>query len=340
MNVNKSKSILKKTAVSLIASLQMMNVLAVNASGGFFPTISGATTAVIEAGSSFDFEAGVKASDVEDGDLTFTVDSSAVNLSVPGVYRVVYRTVDLSNNRTTVRRTVTVVDTTAPTVMGADTTTVEAGDTFDPLTGVSAMDIVSGDLTSAIAVLGSVDTSQVGDYTLTYTATDAAGNVTTVERVVSVVDTTAPTIIGLDDVTIEAGSSFDLMSGITVTDNSTLEGTLSVEGEVDVTTVAEYMITYTAIDGSGNTTTLSRKVTVVDTTAPAVVGAIDVTVTVGSNFDFMSGVTVTDNVPRNGELIVDGSVDIYTPGTYTITYIAVDQAGNESSITRTIIVSN
>ncbi len=64
---------------------------------------------------------------------------------------------------------------------------IVAGSAFDALTGVSASDNVDGDLTDEIVVSGSVDTTKAGAYTLTYTVEDARGNVSTVDRVVTVV---------------------------------------------------------------------------------------------------------------------------------------------------------
>lgn len=57
---------------------------------------------------------------------------------------------------------------------------------FDPLEGVSAVDNVNGDLTAAIEVTGSVDTTKAGTYSLSYSVEDARANVTTVDRVVTV----------------------------------------------------------------------------------------------------------------------------------------------------------
>ena len=52
--------------------------------------------------------------------------------------------------------------------------------------GYSASDDVDGDLTSNVKVTGSVIVQALGSYTLTYTATDAAGNSAIAERVVTV----------------------------------------------------------------------------------------------------------------------------------------------------------
>lgn len=78
-------------------------------------------------------------------------------------------------------------DSTPPvvTLVGAAALEIHVGDTFtDP--GATAMDDIDGDLTTHIIVSGAVDTATAGLYTLTYTATDAAGNIGTVSRVVTV----------------------------------------------------------------------------------------------------------------------------------------------------------
>ena len=79
-----------------------------------------------------------------------------------------------------------VIDTTAPiiTLNGDNPMDVLQGSTFtDP--GATATDDV--DDTVAVVENGTVDTSTVGSYTRTYTATDAAGNVATETRTVNVI---------------------------------------------------------------------------------------------------------------------------------------------------------
>ena len=75
------------------------------------------------------------------------------------------------------------------------------------------------------------------------------------------VDTTPPviTIVGDNPATVELGSSYT-DAGATVT--------VITSGSVNTSTLGSYTITYTATDGSGNTSTASRTVNVVDTTAP------------------------------------------------------------------------
>lgn len=79
-------------------------------------------------------------------------------------------------------------DVTAPviTVTGANPLSHTLGTTYTDL-GATATDDVDGDLTDAITATGTVNTSAAGANTITYSVTDAAGNVGTATRTVNVV---------------------------------------------------------------------------------------------------------------------------------------------------------
>ncbi len=90
------------------------------------------------------------------------------------------------DNGVCVDDTVVVVDETAPVLSGITDVTIEVGDSFDKMSGVSANDETDGDLTEDIVVTGAVVTTTAGEYTLTYTVEDAAGNSVSDSRVVTV----------------------------------------------------------------------------------------------------------------------------------------------------------
>ena len=96
---------------------------------------------------------------------------------------------------------------------GVSPTTVMKDSVFtDP--GATAIDETDGDLTNSIVVTGTVDTSTIGDYTLTYTVSDLSTNESVISRLVKVVDgtdTTPPviTLLGDETITIEAGTPFN-----------------------------------------------------------------------------------------------------------------------------------
>ncbi len=149
------------------------------------------------------------------------VSTTTITTSSPTTYIITYRAIDAAGNTATAMRSVIVgnpdgtvstgaasgasggssattttatasttaasADTTPPvvTLNGAAAMQLTVGDAFtDP--GATATDNVDGDLTAKIVETGSVDTTTVGSYTLTYSATDAAGNTGSASRLVTV----------------------------------------------------------------------------------------------------------------------------------------------------------
>lgn len=83
--------------------------------------------------------------------------------------------------------TVTYVETDGtPVLYGVDDVTVKFGADFDPLDGVTALDVEDGDITDSIRVTGEVDTEKAGEVQLTYRVRDSYGNLATAERTVTV----------------------------------------------------------------------------------------------------------------------------------------------------------
>ena len=140
-------------------------------------------------------DAGATATDAVDGTLTVTT-TGTVDTATVGVYTLTYSVADSSANAATaVTRTVTVtavagpdVDTTGPVIVitGSASVNVAKDATYQDA-GATASDAVDG--TVAVTATGStaVNTATVGDYTITYSATDAAGNTSTATRTVSVI---------------------------------------------------------------------------------------------------------------------------------------------------------
>ncbi|MDD3587390.1 MAG: DUF5011 domain-containing protein, partial [Thermoguttaceae bacterium] len=77
-----------------------------------------------------------------------------------------------------------------------------------------------------------------------------------------------------------------------------------------------------------------------DTTPPVITltGDASCSITVGDTWTD-PGATATDNVDQSVTVTTDGTVDTSTPGTYLITYLATDTAGNEAiPVTREVTV--
>jgi hypothetical protein len=111
-------------------------------------------------------------------------------------------------------------------------------------------------------------TFAAGANTVTWTATDASGRRATATQTITVVDTTTPTFTSAPlDVT--AGNCGPVSLG-TVTATDDCAGTPSIANDALPTFgIGETIVTWTATDASGNTSTATQKVTVTDTVAPA-----------------------------------------------------------------------
>ena len=147
-------------------------------------TLNGSAAVNHEQATSY-VDAGASATDVLDGTVTVTMTGS-VDSDTAGVYTLSYSATDSEGNVSRIlTRAVTVADTIAPviTLVGEATLAVEQDATYTDA-GATATDTVDGSVT--VVTTGSVDTATPGAYTLTYTATDIAGNEATVSRTVNV----------------------------------------------------------------------------------------------------------------------------------------------------------
>ena len=171
-------------------------------------------------------------------------------------------------------------------------------------------------------------------YTVTYSATDADGNIGTESRTVIVDDTIAPviTLSGADPYTVERGTTY-VDPGATANGGETV--TVNTSG-LDMAVSDTYTVTYSATDVYGNIGTASRIVIVDDTIAPVItlsgadpyaVAGRTTYVDPGATAD--TGETVTVNT---------SGLNMAAPGNYTVTYSATDADGNIGTASRTVTV--
>ena len=135
-------------------------------------------------------------------------------------------------------------DTTPPVIslIGSSTINLNVGDTFSD-EGATATDNVEGDLTASITSSGTVDTSNTGTYTLTYSVSDAAGNSASATRIIIVTNSevSASGNIYFENGTCKCPNATvgytEVIGGVTYTvvDDSTIDGYIA-NGNVNLCT--------------------------------------------------------------------------------------------------------
>jgi hypothetical protein len=184
-----------------------------------------------------------------------------------------------------------------------------------------------------------------GVHTVKARAADGAGNISA-ESVLHTftVDTTAPqiTLLGSSMMQVEAGSSFT-DPGATATDRveGDITSRMSVIGMVYVYQLGTYNLEYRVSNQQGiPAPTVIRSVYVVDTQPPVItlLGGASIVLTEGDSY-IDPGATAADQFEGNVPVVVTGSVDHQTPGTYQLRYNSQDSSGNAAAeVTRTVRV--
>ena len=206
------------------------------------PVIYGAVDVSIDEGEDFDLLLTVTGLDEVDGKVDVTVSvTDTTDLDV-GEHDVVYTAEDEAGNEVTKTITLVVNDMDSPVITGMRNIEMRLGTDLDLLDGVTATDEVDGTTTVAVDI---ADTTALalGEYTVTYTSTDAEGNTKTELVNLTVYQFSGKLIVGTTDFTGQfltgfGNSSYDndirLLMGGYETVSFTKEGELVINTTVVV----------------------------------------------------------------------------------------------------------
>lgn len=166
---------------------------------GDSPVITVTSQSCVSTGAtSYDFAAGVSATDTEDATVTIVINSSAVIFGAAGTYAVIYTATDSDGNITTVTQNFNISANCGGTGGGDDdfpiittpgqTCVLVSATSFDFMAGVTATDDEDGDITASIVLNGeeTVIFGTAGTYTVSYEVTDSNAQVTTVTRTIDI----------------------------------------------------------------------------------------------------------------------------------------------------------
>ena len=242
---------------------------------------------------------------------------------------------DANKNITKATEKVIVIDSTKPVLTVPDNMTVEAIGRRTPVNIGQALatDIFKVDITNNAPA-----DYPVGKATVTWKATDANGNVTTKDQIITIQDTKAPDLVIPDDITIEATDRKMVLDIGQATATDIFNVTVSSNAP-EYYTIGTTHVTWKAVDENGNVTTKVQNITVTDKTKPVITVPADIKVEATG---ILTPVQI--QVPEAYDIfpIVISSNCIETKlfpiGTTIIKWKVIDENGNESIVEQRITV--
>ena len=273
---------------------------------------------------------------------SYTVTPNTFNCSSLGGNTVTVTATDASGNATSQTVTVNVVDVTGPSIVvnpAAVTVTLNANG-VGSITNAQVVSSVSDNCTTApsVVITPNVFTcADLGQQMVTIFATDAAGNISTTTKLITVVDASAPVIVSAPQNVTLPGCNGNFTYAYQVTDNCGYTATL-VSGLASGTQfpVGTTTVTWSFADASGNTTTHSFNVTVLPL-GTYTLPAVNEYCAGHGQFDLTGGQT---GLVFYGSSVYNNGTTFYTevPGIYTLNFVFTDANGCTQNGTFNLIV--
>ncbi|MEW5825875.1 MAG: HYR domain-containing protein, partial [Candidatus Bipolaricaulota bacterium] len=289
------------------------------------------------------------------GVATFAPDKAPGSTFAKGTTTVIYTATDTSGNTAAYSFTVKVQDTEAPVISGCpgDITVNTAPGTCSAVVSWTAPTRTDNcGVTYWQRTAGPAPGSSFpkGKTTITYTAKDAANNVTTCTFNVIVVDNELPVITGCpSNITQNTDpgkcNAVVTWTAPTASDNCGMASWTSSHNPGATFPKGTTTVSYTAVDTSGNTATCTFSVTIVDSELPVITGC-PANITKNTDPGLCTAVatwtapSVSDNC---GGLAAWGpdypSGYAFPVGVTTVTYTAIDTSGNTATCSFTVTVN-
>lgn len=177
---------------------------------------------VIQLGEEFKEIDGVTASDKEEGNITekIQVIKNEVNINVSGKYEVTYSVTDTEGASAIKTIVITVNE---PPVINATDKVIKVGESFEPLSGVTATDKEDGKITEIEVIKNTVDTKTPGEYEVTYKVKDNNGG----EATKTIKVTVKKDVVLAENITIN-----NKINSLYVGSNKILTATINEEAEI------------------------------------------------------------------------------------------------------------
>lgn len=311
------------------------------------PTITCPGTVTVNANSGSCFATGVSLGSPTAADNcgSPTVSNDAPSSFPIGSTTVTWTAIDAAGNTATCTQTVIVNDNENPTISCPSNVTVGADGGQCTASGVSLGTPSTSDNCPGETVSNNAPSVfPLGNTTVVWTVTDAAGNTATCNQTVTVTDTQDPTISCPANVTVNVDAGSCAATGVSLgspVTNDNCPGEVATNNAPSSFPVGTTTVVWTVTDGAGNTATCNQTVTVIDNIDPTISCPSNVTVNVDAGQCTATGVSLgtpstSDNCP--GETVNNNAPASYPVGNTTVTWTVTDASGNTATCNQTVTV--
>lgn len=255
---------------------------------------------------------------------------------------------DICGNIATQTRPYFIRDTQAPIITCPDSIILNCGDPVPDTTSAgvaSAFDNCSEDIVTITFFDGPLNNDCPPSIHRTWSATDTCGNTSSCIQVISFIDTEAPIVECIDDISIDCsmGDTSPLFTGMPNVLDDCSNVTLDYsDGEYSGDCPVSFIRTWIASDACGNTTVCEQTITVIDEMAPNIYCPADKTVECGtSTSPENTGMAAAyDNCLSVSVSYSDGDISGACPQTFVRTWTATDYCGNTSTCDQNIYIND
>ena len=258
---------------------------------------------------------------------------------------VTWTATDVAGNSASAVQTVSVVDTTPPEITAPPAITVEATSQTNNIVEIGVA--LAFDLVGVTSITNDAPALfSIGQTIITWTATDAAGNSASATQIITVVDTTDPTLSIPPNVTLEAPADTTPAITGTATATDTADSNPAVTfSDVSVPGTGQIIETiartWTATDSSGNSKSDTQIITLADTIAPTFDAIADLFVTGPEGTIVNFEILASDDVdPSPLVTCTPASGSEFSLGETTVECTATDSSGNFVQTSFTVTVTD
>ncbi|MEZ5001690.1 MAG: HYR domain-containing protein [Chitinophagales bacterium] len=306
------------------------------------PTITCPSNATRNTNSGCTYVGGLGSASGSDN-CSYTISNNAPSALPLGNTTVTWTATDGAGNAVSCNQNVTVSDDDAPSITCPATAnvTTNVGCSYSGAIGnASATDNCGTATITNNAPTGPTASYPLGNSTVVWTATDAAGNSASCNQTISVTDDDNPTITctNYSKGTNSGCTYVGAVGDPAASDNCgsvTLSGNAPAAYPLGATTV-----TWTATDAAGNTATCNQIVTVVDDDNPTISCPATATVGTNSGCTYVGSIGTATTTDNCGATVSNNAPASFGLGNTTVTWTATDAAGNAVSCNQTVTVSD